>query len=145
MAFVLPPDQPFIRNRSQHVYTKDTLGDDFRDVRQVVFPGDTRRLMDMRRTGNVEAIAGGAQPPELAAKLSNTIGKSNEIFDTYSPVHLETVRKVDKAREIGRRELLAAAVAREQDGNKSGKFPTPAPVSESELGSNPAPTKKANG
>jgi hypothetical protein len=130
-AFVLPPDQPFIRNRSGHVYSKDALGDDFRDMRQIVFPGDARRLMDMRRTGNIEAVAGGAQPPDLAAKLSNTIGKSNQIFDTYTPVQLETVRKVDKAREIGR-ELLAAAVAREQEGNKSGKFPTPAPVSESE-------------
>jgi hypothetical protein len=145
LPFVLPPDQPFIRNRSGHVYSKDTLGDDFRDVRETVFAGDTRRLMDMRRTGNVEAVAGGAQPPELAAKLSNTIGKSNEIFDTYSPVQLETVRKVDRHREIGRRELLAAAVARELEQNKSGNFPTPAPVSESELASKPSPTKKANG
>ena len=62
LAFSLPPDQPFIRNRSGHVYSKDTLGDDFRDVRGMVFPGDERRLMDLRRTGNVEAIAGGAEP-----------------------------------------------------------------------------------
>jgi len=101
--------------------------------------------MDMRRTGNVEAVAGGAQPTHLAAKLSNTIAQSNQIFDTYTPVQLETVRKVDRAREIGRRQLLAAAVAREQNENKNGNFPTPAPVSESELRSKPSPTKKANG
>src|SRR5262249_7410 len=124
---------------------KDTLGDDFRDVREVVFPGDTRRLMDMRRTGNVEAVTGGAQPTDLAAKLSNTIAQSNQIFDTYSPVQLETVREVDKAREIGRRKLLATAVAREQNENKSGNPPTPAPLLESELPSKPEPAKKANG
>jgi hypothetical protein len=84
LPFVGPPDQPFIRNRSGHAYFKDTLGDDFRDLRQIVFPGDTRRLMDMRRTGNVEAVAGGAQPAHLAAKLSNTLSQSNQIFDTYS-------------------------------------------------------------
>jgi hypothetical protein len=145
LPFVLPPDQPFIRNRSGHVYSKDTLGDDFRDVREIVFPGETRRLMDMRRTGNIEAVAGGAQPTHLAAKLSNTIAQSNQIFDTYTPVQLETIRKVDRAREIGRRELLAATVAREQNENKSGNFPTPAPVSESELPSKSSPTKKANG
>ena len=145
LAFVLPPDQPLIRNRSSRVYSKDTLGDDFRDVREVVFPGDTRRLMDMRRTGNVEAVTGGAQPTDLAAKLSNTIAQSNQIFDTYSPVQLETVREVDKAREIGRRKLLATAVAREQNENKSGNPPTPAPHLESELPSKPEPAKKANG
>jgi hypothetical protein len=119
---VLPPNQPFIRNRSSHVYSKDTLGDDFRDVREIVFPGDTRRLMDLRRTGNVEAVVGGAQATHLAAKLSNSISPANEIYDTYSPVRAETVRAADKAREIGRRKLLAAAVAREQNENKSGKF-----------------------
>jgi hypothetical protein len=145
LPFVLPADQPFIRNRSGHVYSKDTLGDDFRDMRQIVFPGDTRRLMDLRRTGNVEAVVGGAQPAHLGAKLSNSISHTNEIWDTYSPVQAEAVREVDKARKIGRSKLLAAAVAREQEGNKSGNSPTPAPVSESELGSKPSPTKKANG
>jgi hypothetical protein len=57
-------------------------------VREVVFSGDTRRLMDMRRTGNVEAVVGGAQPTDLAAKLSNTLSQSNSIHETYSPVQL---------------------------------------------------------
>jgi hypothetical protein len=30
LAFVVPSDQPFIRNRSGHTYSKDTFGDDFR-------------------------------------------------------------------------------------------------------------------
>jgi hypothetical protein len=99
LAFVLPADQPFIRNRSGHVYSKDTLGDDFRDVREIVFPSETRRLMDMRRTGNVEAVVGGAQPTHLAAKLANTLSQSNSIFDTYTPVQLAAVRKADLARD----------------------------------------------
>jgi hypothetical protein len=122
LVFVLPADQPFIRNRSGHVYSKDTLGDDFRDVREIVFPGDTRRLMDMRRTGNVEAVAGGAQPTHLAAKLSNTLSQSNAIYDTYAPVQLAAVRKADQAREIGRRELLTAGVTRERKENESKEF-----------------------
>jgi hypothetical protein len=48
-------------------------------------------------------------------------------------VQLAAVKKVDKAREIGRCELLAQGVTRELEVNKSGKYPTPAPASEWEL------------
>jgi hypothetical protein len=119
----------------------DTLGDDFRDVRECIFPGDTRRLMDMRRTGNVEAVVGGAQPTHLAAKLANTLSQSNSIFETYTPTQLAAVRKADLAREIGRRKLAEAT----QNENKSRNFTTSVPESGSELGSKPSPTKKANG
>ena len=118
------------------MYSKDTLGDDFRDVRASVFPGDTRRLMDLRRTGNVEAVIGGAEPSQLSAKLSNTLSQSNQIFDTYSPVQLATVREADKAREEGRRRMrlshIAAGILSETE-NESGNFPTKAPANESEL------------
>jgi hypothetical protein len=39
-------------------------------VRAIAFPGDKRRLMDMRRSGVVEAIAGKADPLGLSAKLA---------------------------------------------------------------------------
>ena len=94
------------------MYSKDTLGDDFRDVRNKVFPGDSRRLMDLRRTGNVEAVVGGAEPAHLSAKLSNTLSQSNQIFDTYSPVQLAAVREADKARAVGRRRLRLNRIAR---------------------------------
>jgi hypothetical protein len=139
LSFALPVASPFIRNRSGHVYSKDTLGDDFRDVREVAFPGDKRQMMDLRRSGNVEAVVGGAEPAHLAAKLSNTIAQSNMLFDTYTPVQLAAVREADKARIKGRRRLRLSKIA---DGiesergpantNKSGKFPTSAPASESE-------------
>ena len=130
LGFVVPRDQPFIRNRSGHVYSKDTLGDDFRDVREIVFPGDTRRLMDMRRTGNVEAVVGGAEPTHLAAKLSNTLAQSNALFETYTPVQMAAVKQADKARVLGRRRLRASKTALGTEAelglaveNKSGNFP----------------------
>jgi hypothetical protein len=118
------------------VYSKDTLGDDFRALRKEVFPTDTRRLMAMRRSGNVEAVIGGAAPVHLAAKLANTLSQSNQIFETYSPVQLAAVRQADKARDVGRRRIklntIAPGIKIEQNKsmeNKSGNFPTPAPVS----------------
>ena len=95
--------------------------------------------MDLRRTGNVEAIAGGAEPAQLSAKLSNTLSQSNQIFDTYSPVQLAAVREADKARIEGRRRMklsnIVAAIEAEQNPateNKSRNFPTGAPATESE-------------
>jgi hypothetical protein len=138
LGLVVPMDQPLIRNRSGHVYSKDTLGDDFRDIREMVFPGDGRRLMDLRRTGNVEAVVGGAQPTHLSAKLSNTLSQSNQIFDTYSPVQLASVRQADKARAVGRQRIkksrIAASIETEMGprANESGIFPTRAPALESE-------------
>ena len=152
LAFVVPPDQPFIRNRSGHTYSKDTLGDDFRTVRAATFPGDTRRMMDLRRTANVEAMIGGAEPSQMSAKLSNTLSQSNSIYDTYTPRRLEAVKQADKARKRGKKSLGASGIARslraELDGvveNKSRTFPTPAPASESERPSAVGPKKRKKG
>jgi len=51
-------------------------------VRGLAFPGDKRRLMDMRRSGVIETIAGGAGPLSLAAKLANSIDRSNTLHKT---------------------------------------------------------------
>lgn len=49
------------RARAGVPYTKDSLVDDFADLRTLVFgTAEKRRLMDMRRSGAVEANAGGA-------------------------------------------------------------------------------------
>ncbi len=56
---------PIFRNRSGQPYSKDTLGDDFRAVRAKVFGGgEDRQLADFRRSGSVEALAGGVEPGE---------------------------------------------------------------------------------
>ena len=74
---------------------------------RAAFPGDNRRLMDMRRSGVVEAVAGDAGPLGLAAKLANSIGRSNTLHKTYAPVDIEAVRNTDAARLKGRRRMRA--------------------------------------
>ena len=63
--------------------------------------------MDMRRSGVVEAIAGKADPLGLAAKLANSIERSNVLHKTYAPVDIEAVRNADEARLRGRRKMRA--------------------------------------
>jgi hypothetical protein len=120
----LHPDALLFRTRSGNPYIRDTLAHDFAAVRTLAFPGDKRRLMDMRRSGVVEAVAGDAGPIGIAAKLANSIGRSNTLHKTYAPVDIEAVRSVDDARVKGRRRMRAE--------NKSGEFvstPQPGDVS----------------
>ena len=87
-------------------YTKDSLVDDFADLRRAVFGKDEkRRLMDMRRTGAVEANAGGAPVEAIAAKMANSIDQNRKLQKTYMPVNVAAVRAADEARKIGRRRL----------------------------------------
>jgi hypothetical protein len=126
----LHPDALLFRNRSGSPYRADTLSDDFADVRELTFPGDKRRLMDMRRSGVVEAIAGDAGPLGLSAKLANSIERSNTLHKTYAPVDIEAVRSADAARLKGRQRMRAAnesgtKVSTEQPTRVStGKGPT---------------------
>src|SRR5262245_17365561 len=68
----MSPDALLFRNRSRGAYREDTLSDDFGDVREIAFPGDKRRLMDMRRSGTIEAVAGEAEPMTIAARMANS-------------------------------------------------------------------------
>ena len=120
----LHPDAILLRNRSGSPYREDTLSDDFASVRELTFPGDKRRLMDMRRSGVVEAIAGDAGPLGLSAKLANSIERSNTLHKTYAPVDIKAVRNTDAARLKGRRRMRAAnergaKVSTEQPGKVS--------------------------
>jgi hypothetical protein len=80
------------RNRSGNAYREDTLSDDFAAVREHAFPGDKRRLMDMQRSGVVEAVAGDAGPLGLAAKLANSIERSNTLHKTCAPIKYQPAR-----------------------------------------------------
>ena len=86
-------------------YREDTLAHDFAEVRALEFPGDRRRLSDMRRSGAVEVIAGDAQPGTLSAKMANSIERANFLHKTYAPVDLASVRSADEARARGRRRI----------------------------------------
>jgi hypothetical protein len=91
-------------------YTKDTLGDDFRVVRVAVF-GDGekgkagRKIMDFRRSGLIEALAGGAAVEAMAAKAANSIDQNRELEKTYLPNQAAVVRIADAARVKGRQRM----------------------------------------
>ncbi len=96
-------------------YTKDKLGKDFAAIRSAVFgESESRQLADMRRSGTVEAFAGGAAPAAVSTKMANTLAASNRLQKVYNPVHVATVRQVDQAREAGR-----AAIKMERSPIKS--------------------------
>lgn len=106
LGFELHGDAAIFRNRSGRPYSADTLGDDFRDIRALVFPGDTRQLMDIRRSGAVESLAGEVKDPALlAAKMGNSIDQSKKLQETYLPRRVGVVRIVDEARKRGRKRL----------------------------------------
>jgi hypothetical protein len=109
---------PIFRNRSGRPYTKDTLSDDFRSVRVILFgPGETRQLADFRRSGATEALAGNVPPATLSSKMANTLSQSNRLHNTYGPVQLATVRAADHGRKVGRTRL------REQNPAESVRAP----------------------
>lgn len=101
------------RHRAGGAYTKDKLAADFRRIRELTFPGDLRRLMDMRRSGAVEAAAGAVDPTALAAKMGNTINSSRQLQKTYQPVNPASVAAADEARLRGRRKLRPIILKRE--------------------------------
>lgn len=107
LAIELHPDAILFRTRSGSAYGREPLSHDFAHVRALAFPDDGRRLMDMRRSGVVEAVAGDAGPIGLSAKLANSIGRSNTLHKTYAPVDIEAVRNTDAARLRGRRRMRA--------------------------------------
>ena len=100
------PDVTLFRIRSGSPYREATLSHDFKAVRSLVFPGDERKLLDMRRSGTIEAVAGRANPVGIAAKMANSIGQSDALHKAYSPVSIEAVRNTDEARLHGRRKML---------------------------------------
>jgi hypothetical protein len=101
----LMPDATMFRNRSGTPYTKDTLGRDFRRVRNVEAPGCRKVLLDFRRSGAVEATAGNVEPLALAQKMANSIDTSKRLQETYIPKRAALVRLADEARRRGRQKL----------------------------------------
>jgi hypothetical protein len=99
----IAPNAPIFRNRSGDPYSKDTLGDDFRDIRALVFgPDEGRTLLDMRRSGAIEAQRGGATREQIGKKLANSFATNNEINSIYAPAEEKIVRQVDEARRRAR-------------------------------------------
>ncbi|WP_296101010.1 hypothetical protein [uncultured Agrobacterium sp.] len=59
----------------------------------------------MRRSGTVEATAGGASAQAISTKMANTLAASTRLQQTYNPVNIATVRDVDANRREGRAKL----------------------------------------
>lgn len=118
LGFALLADAPLLRMRGfaptakggrprpPQPYTSDYLSKDFRVVRSALFgEAEARQLLDLRRSGAVEAIAGGAGAEQLSRAMGNTLSASNALFDTYVPVDPAMLRDVAAARRKGRRKL----------------------------------------
>lgn len=120
LAFDLLPNVPIFRTRGSGTtkkggkpqppapYTKNKLAEDFRTIRIAEFgEAEDRKLSDMRRSGTVEATAGGADAQAVSTKMANTLAASTRLQKTYNPVNLATVREVDAIRREGRAKLRA--------------------------------------
>jgi hypothetical protein len=123
-AFKLHQDRPIFhtrgtgagpkggRPRAPALYTKDTFSKDFRIIRALEFPAEEklppkkrRKVMDFRRSGAIEAVAGKVDPAHLAGKMANSIDTNKTLQDTYLPQHASVVRLADAARLRGRRAM----------------------------------------
>jgi hypothetical protein len=97
------PDSILFRMRGGAPYGESRLGADFATVRAAIAPGDLRQLRDMRRSGVMEAFAGGGDARAVSEKFGNSLDRSSFLFRTYNPVDLEKVRQTDAACLEGRR------------------------------------------
>jgi hypothetical protein len=96
---------------------------DFAYLRRLVFgPDEKRRLMDMRRSGAVEAMAGGADAGALSAKMANTLSDSKALQRTYLPVDRAAVDLADEARRRGRRRILENNPGRKVETLRPGEL-----------------------
>jgi integrase len=110
-------ETPILRQRDGNAYrSKDTFGDDFRAVRAIAFPGDTRQFLDIRRSANVEADAAGADKRTMGELLANGLADSRFLEETYTPPTVAKARDVAAQRVAGRAKL-AGEVARLRSAN----------------------------
>lgn len=114
-VYRINPDPPKQRLRAYRPipYDKDSFARDFRKMRALVFgEDDNRKFHDMRRTGGIEAIAGGAPIEAVADKLANSIDEFKLLQQTYTPVNLAAIRAADEARIRGRVKLAQATAGK---------------------------------
>lgn len=106
LGVALTPGARLIRRPSGRAYTsKNYFAQDFRAVRNAALPGDTRQVQDLRRSGNVEADAAGADKETMGEILANNIASSAFLDDTYTPPTVAKARQVHELRTQGRDRL----------------------------------------
>ncbi len=83
---IIEKDAPLLRQPDGwRPYVKDRWERHFRWTREEVMPGDTRVMLDLRRTANVEADIGGMSLADRAELLGNNLDKSAFLEATYTP------------------------------------------------------------
>ncbi|HEV2365198.1 MAG TPA: hypothetical protein VGS12_13485 [Caulobacteraceae bacterium] len=107
LPFAVPPEGALLRRHTGAAWiSKDTFGDDFREVRLAAFgSGERRQFQDLRRSGNVEADAAGADKATMAQLLANTLDRSAFLDETYTPPTVAKARQVANLRLEGRKRL----------------------------------------
>jgi hypothetical protein len=98
-----PPDAILFRMRGGSPYGESRLGGDYAAVRAAIAPGDLRQLRDMRRSGVMEAFAGGATRATWRRSSATRSTARASCSKPTNPVDLEKVRQTDDARLEGRR------------------------------------------
>ena len=121
---------PIFRNHSGNAYRKDTLGDDFHDVREAIGKKDTRQPADMQRSGAVEGDAGGGSVTDQSNKMANTVAANNRLRKAYNPTNIVSARRFDEARVKGAKLL-------EQNRTKSVTAPDLVTLLEERRGAKP--------
>lgn len=119
----MTPGARLIRRKSGRAYAlgvsgKNYFAQDFREVRNHVFPGDERQFLDIRRSGNVEADAAGADKETMGELLANSMASSKFLENTYTPPTVSKSRQISEARQQGRARL-AAEITRLTEVSKS--------------------------
>jgi len=123
LGFELMPDQPVLRTvRDKRRYTKVRFTDEFAKIRKLAFGSEeTRKMMDLRRSGNVEAELGGASPDDHAEILANTLNKDAGLEAKYTPPTVAKARKLAKQRELGREILNQESRNLQSENQKKGE------------------------
>lgn len=100
------PGQPLFRTSEGKAFTHTWLGNIFADVRRAAFgKAERRQLQDIRRSVNLEAELGDADPTARAALLANRLDRSKHLDGVYTPVTTLHAQRAQKARERGRQLL----------------------------------------
>jgi hypothetical protein len=115
-------------------YTKSSLNQDFRTVRELAFGKlEVRQLQDMRRSGAVEGDAGGATVEDQSNKMANTVDRNKQLRKAYNPVNVASVRRFDEARVIGAQRLAESG----QNATESVTLPSLVTLLKSGTGAKP--------
>lgn len=108
---VIGPDDPLmLQPDGWRPYIKDRWERHFRWTREEVMLGDSRVMLDIRRTANVEADLGGMSRDDRAELMGNNLHKSAFLEATYTPsTVIKSRQSLAKRREA--REALEAEAA----------------------------------